>query len=66
LIWKGKKLRIAKTVLNNKITAGGITSPDLKLYYIAILIKRILHGIGTETDPLISRIELKYIQNPRS
>ena len=37
-IWKGKK-KISKTILNNKRTAAGITIPDLKLHYRAIVIK---------------------------
>ena len=37
-IWKNKKLRIGKTILNNNITSGGITMPDIKLYYRAIVI----------------------------
>ena len=38
-IWNNKKLRIAKTTLNNKRTSGGITMSDLKLYCRAIVIK---------------------------
>jgi hypothetical protein len=37
-IWKNKKLRIFKVIMNNK-RSGGTTIHELKLYYKAILIK---------------------------
>jgi hypothetical protein len=38
-MWNNKRPRIAKTMLNNKRTYGGITILYLKLYYREILIK---------------------------
>ena len=52
-----KKLRIVKTIINNKITSGRMIIPDLNLYYRAIVIKP--HVIGKETDMLTNGIESK-------
>jgi hypothetical protein len=55
--WNLKKIRITKTILNNKRTFGEISIPDLKLYYTAIVIK--LHGDCTEIGREINGIEWK-------
>jgi hypothetical protein len=47
VIWNNQKLRIVKTILNNKRTTGEITIPDLNLNYRAIVTKN-CYDIGTE------------------
>ena len=57
ILWNNKKPRIVKTIVYNESTSGGITIPDLKLYYGVTITKQL--GIAIKSEILTNGIKSK-------
>jgi hypothetical protein len=52
-----------KTIVSNKVTSGGITVPDLKLFYRVIVIKTVWYGYSNRQIDQWNRIKVSEMNS---